>query len=103
MKPEDVPAEWVEKAARAMADDHHLLWVYDDPQPFDPDWVIEKRETWEHHARHALAAVLPDIQAQAWDEGQASGLREGNLMRAYGEARPGLNPYRAAHYREGKS
>lgn len=47
MRPEDVPAEWVEKAQHAVyeADPLHVPQV--------------------SAVRHALAAVLPDIQAQA--------------------------------------
>lgn len=94
MNPNDVPAVLVEKAARAI---HEARCC---PLDEASDCYGEPLYVEEDQARHALAAVIPDIQAQAWDEGQAAGLREGNLMRAYGEAKPGLNPYRAARRTE---
>ena len=59
MRPEDVPAELVEKAARAI----HASQCC----PLDKDsqcygWPINLEE---ETAGHALAAVLPEIQAQA--------------------------------------
>src|SRR5690606_9796160 len=53
MKPEDVKAEWVEKAARAIAE-------FNACGHCDGSCAACTGE-----ARHALAAVIPDIQAQA--------------------------------------
>lgn len=74
MRPEDVASEWVEKAARAA--------YYADPfyrSVFGK--ILEPREVlpWDeldladiqemrNNARSALAAVLPEIQAQAMDD-----------------------------------
>lgn len=57
MSPDDVNPEWVEKAARAMADD----WNPDR----DPILTVMFRD----YAASALAAVLPDAMAEAWGEG----------------------------------
>lgn len=63
MRPEDVPAELVEKAARAVyaADPHLRLGV---PIPWDD---LDRADIDELHqpARHALAAVLPDARYAA--------------------------------------
>ena len=72
MTPDEVPADLVEKAARA-------IWEYDTPAPELgwPHWdVVVIRSDADvlfaqlvadtrTMARHALAAVLPEIQAQA--------------------------------------
>lgn len=42
-------------------------------------------------AAHALAAVLPDLLAAAWDEGHADGLHDAHEYREHRKAR---NPYR---------
>lgn len=67
MKAEDVPVELVEKAGRAMYENR----VIELDQGGDTDWdaLTEPwREEWREDARHALAAVLPDIQAQALED-----------------------------------
>ena len=43
-------------------------------------------------AGQALAAVLPDLLAQAWDEGHATGCAD--PCKRYGECGCGPNPYR---------
>ena len=43
-------------------------------------------------AGQALAAVLPDLLAQAWDEGHAAGCAD--PYKRYGECGCGPNPYR---------
>lgn len=61
MKPEDVPAALVEKAARAMREAHtrsRLVTTWEGT-------TESVRDQWRNDARHALAAVLPEIQAQA--------------------------------------
>lgn len=57
MTPEEVPAELVEKAAQAI---HKARCL--------PDCRVEKLHVQENQARYALAAVLPEIQAQALQE-----------------------------------
>lgn len=66
----DVPAELVEKAARAM-------WNAQTRQPWQqiddgdewPSWVdLATRDRLREKVRHALAAVLPEIQAQALED-----------------------------------
>lgn len=63
MRPEDVPDEWVEKAARAwvdtsLPDNAYGTGALDRMAPM-------ARERFLTRTRHALAAVLPEIQAQA--------------------------------------
>lgn len=58
MRPEDVPADLVEKAARAM-----------DPGAFEfPEECAGDIECARAEARHAVAAVLPEIKAAARKE-----------------------------------
>lgn len=68
MSPEDVPAELVEKVARAIRADYVARYPEEPPVyhagPGQP--------VWRHMARAALAAVLPEAMAEAWDEGAAS-------------------------------
>jgi hypothetical protein len=68
MSPEDVKPEWVEKAVDIFADEY--LPGEDAPRAM----------------RHALAAVLPEAMAEAWDEGAVS-------RGMYGDADE-PNPYR---------
>lgn len=63
IRPEDVPAELVEKAAREITDYLHSKGDWIPPQ----HWQI---------ARYVLAAVLADIQAQAWAEGYGVGYED---------------------------
>jgi len=58
MRPEDVPAELVEPAARALATSRADAQAFDGE--YDPDGVLRDRRAWYRvHARAALAAVLP--------------------------------------------
>lgn len=73
MKPEDVPAELVEKAARAMyASDPFLEHYGDDDGSMDPiawDWLDNPdRQEMLTAARHALAAVLPEYGARVLED-----------------------------------
>jgi hypothetical protein len=68
MSPEDVKPEWVEKAVDIFADEY--LPGEDAPRAM----------------RHALAAVLPEAMAEAWEEGAVS-------RGMYGDADE-PNPYR---------
>ena len=75
MKPEDVPAELVEKAARRMyAENPRVIPLRPgertgQPIPWDGLQLSEILRLRED-ARHALAAVLPEIQAQARKEAE---------------------------------
>lgn len=60
MRPEEVPAEMVERVARALESAYH------DAQSRPVSMAMEGLFTVQ--ARHALAAVLPDIQAQALED-----------------------------------
>lgn len=67
MKAEDVPDELVEKAGRAMYESRAIELDQDG----DTGWSALPgpwRKEWREGARHALAAVLPGIQAQALRE-----------------------------------
>jgi len=75
VNPNEVPDVLVEKAARAVR-----------YSPYIGDTVAI--------ARHALAAVLPEIQAQAWDEGYSTG----NLDGYFGTSDE-KNPHRPRHDR----
>lgn len=84
MSPEDVPAEWVEKAARAI---HEAECC-----PLDQDsqcygWPLSQ-ET--ERARHALAAVLPLAEAKAWGRGYAASDYEAYHLGTHGRTD---NPY----------
>lgn len=73
MKPEDVPTDLVEKAYQAYLDDY--------------------AEGVEDSMPAILAAVLPEIQVQAWDEGYGVGYED---QRYRGTTRPyPENPYAA--------
>jgi hypothetical protein len=90
MSPEEVPAELVEKATRAVADELPACAMCGENGP--PRCVYCKDEA-ERYARHALAAVLPLAQGEAWVEGRDDGLDDlGATQTAidYGEL---TNPY----------
>jgi hypothetical protein len=72
MTPEDVKPEWVEKAKYAIE-----RW-FDMNQPVPTGAV-----------RDALAAVLPEAMAEAWDEG-----KEALAAAWHPDAAPLINPYR---------
>jgi hypothetical protein len=74
MSPEDVKPEWVEKAVDIFADEY--LPGEDAPRAM----------------RLALAAVLPEAMAEAWDEGEEAGLE--NAMYVGWEHLQTPNPYR---------
>ena len=57
MKPEDVPAEWVERAAEELIGSWDGAWI--------------AMEIARQMAADALAAVLPEIQAQALRDAKA--------------------------------
>lgn len=78
--------EHVEKAAS-------VLWRAAWPgQPYPIDLVA--REEMKRRARAVLAAVGPDIAAQAWDEGQRSGSAWGGpAFDPYEPDPPSSNPY----------
>lgn len=61
MKPEDVPAAWVEKAGRAIweHDNGHTTWPPRDPLEIGPS---------EDAARAALAVAMPLIVAKAFHD-----------------------------------
>lgn len=63
----DVPAALVEKAARAMWNAQiRQPWQQIDDGDEWPSWVdLATRDRLREKVRHALAAVLPEIQAQA--------------------------------------
>lgn len=70
MRPEDVPADLVEKGARAM-------WNAQTRQPWQqiddgdewPSWVdLATRDRLREKFRHGLAAVLPDYRKQVIEE-----------------------------------
>ncbi|MEU4386599.1 hypothetical protein [Promicromonospora sp. NPDC023805] len=107
MTPDEVPAEFVEKAARA-------IWEYDTPAPELgwPHWdvAVERaaNELWDlpqmvadtrAMARHALAAALPGAQEQAWDAGANVGAGAavilGRAPKDLPERARGHNPHRA--------
>lgn len=56
--------EVIERAARAMHMDAGM-WLWEDLIAQEPAWA----QGWLDNAREALAAVLPDLLAEAWDEG----------------------------------
>jgi hypothetical protein len=62
MSPEDVKPEWVEKAARALAENEAPTVPWD-------DWARVSKKRWRSLARAALAAVLPEAMAEAWKQG----------------------------------
>lgn len=66
MRPADVPAEWVEKATEAVAWEMPACGECGECGP--PRCVYCKDDA-ERYARDALAAVLPDALAEAWDAG----------------------------------
>lgn len=62
MSPEAVPDEWVQKAARSVAG---VQPACDDCGENGPVACVYCKDEAEKYARYALAAVLPEIQAQA--------------------------------------
>jgi hypothetical protein len=95
MSPEDVKPEWVEKAARAVYEASAQA-AYSDPyQSLDegdwPEWDVEDPFFSELlvEQRIALAAVLPEAMAEAWDEG-----KEALAAAWHPDAAPLINPYR---------
>jgi hypothetical protein len=82
MSPEDIKPEWVEKAARIF---HDMTWTPGGGRPYD-DRPLTVRAAYDEKARHALAAVLPEAMAEAWEEGAVS-------RGMYGDADE-PNPYR---------
>jgi hypothetical protein len=68
MSPEDIKPEWVEKAARIF---HDMTWTPGGGRPYD-DRPLTVRAAYDEKARHALAAVLPEAMAEAWEEGAVS-------------------------------
>jgi hypothetical protein len=86
MSPEDVPTEWVEKAAREVYAEWENEYTGDGEWPaWDSDENLA-RDTARTWARNILAAVLPEAMAEAWDEGAVS-------RGMYGDADE-PNPYR---------
>jgi hypothetical protein len=68
MSPEDVKPEWVEKAAREVYAEWENEYMGDGEWPaWDSDENLA-RDTARTWARNILAAVLPEIQAQALRE-----------------------------------
>lgn len=67
MRPEDVPAKWVEKAARTYMPGAFNGEV-EKHYPNSPDLPEIKRQQARDHVRPILAAALPEIQAQALRE-----------------------------------
>jgi hypothetical protein len=88
MSPEDIKPEWVEKAARIF---HDMTWTPGGGRPYD-DRPLTVRAAYDEKARHALAAVLPEAMAEAWDEGEEAGLE--NAMYVGWEHLQTPNPYR---------
>ena len=77
MSPEDVNPEWVEKAVDIFADEY--LPGEDAPRAM----------------RHALAAVLPEAMAEAWDEGFNAAVDAGEPANVWlAEWDDITNPYR---------
>jgi hypothetical protein len=68
MSPEGVKPEWVEKAAREVYAEWENEYTGDVEWPaWDSDENLA-RDTARTWARNILAAVLPEIQAQAFDD-----------------------------------
>src|SRR5690606_12659325 len=65
MSPEDVPTEWVEKAARAIVDELGACAMCGESGPARCVYCKDDAET---HARAALAAVLPEAMSEALEE-----------------------------------
>jgi hypothetical protein len=86
MSPEDVKPEWVEKAARAVVDELGACAVCGESGPAG---CVYCKDDAEAHARAALAAVLPEAMAEAWDEG-----KEALAAALLPDAAPLINPYR---------
>jgi hypothetical protein len=87
MSPEDVKPEWVEKAARVF---HDMTWTPGGGLRYD-DRPLEVRAAYDEKARFALAAVLPEAMAEAWDEGYAASDYEAYHLGTHGRTD---NPYR---------
>lgn len=86
----DATLSTVVKAAEAMYE-HRTAWR-PDSQPWN---LLDVRESGEYLdlAAVALAAVLPDLLADAWDEGAAHACAD--PYHPYGECEPPhVNPYR---------
>lgn len=64
MTPEEVPAELVERAAQAIFDDYVVRYPEDPPMSH----AGPGQPVWRHMARHALAATMPKIEADALRE-----------------------------------
>jgi hypothetical protein len=79
MSPEDVKPEWVEKAARALAENEAPTVPWD-------DWARVSKKRWRSLARAALAAVLPEAMAEALAK----------YLDAYVEAQPRMGDSNAA-------
>lgn len=74
IRPEDVDAELVEKAARARISAQH-------GRPLtDAEWSAVRSRIEEVWIASTLAAVLPDIQAEALEEA-AESFTEGGMVR----------------------
>lgn len=97
MTPDEVPADLVEKAAEAIVgqwDAAAVMKIQGTPESFAVSF-----------ARHALAAVLPEAQEQAWDAGADIAARAAVILGApkdLPERVRGHNPHRAAET-EGRS
>jgi len=85
MSPEDVKPEWVEKAARAVADELGACAMCGESGPAG---CVYCKDDAEKHARAALAAVLPEAMSEAWDEGMSA------AVKATYDPQPLVNPYR---------
>jgi hypothetical protein len=83
MKPEDIPAEWVEKAARAVVDELGACAMCGESGPAG---CVYCKDDAEQHARAALAAVLPEALAEALAK----------YLDAYVEAQPRMGDSNAA-------
>lgn len=83
MSPEDVPAEWVEKALAA------AFRMPDGYAEAHPGVMRDLKVAYGDQHRAALAAVLPLAQAAAWDEG-----KEALAAALLPDAAPLTNPYR---------
>jgi hypothetical protein len=79
MRPEDVPAEWVEAGKRA-----HTIY----PIPLTiPAKLPTRDEAWELQIRWILAAVAPAIALAEREACAKMADEQGKLLRAFGEQR----------------
>lgn len=81
----DVKPEWIEKAAKALADD------------WNPDRDPVLTAMFRDYAHTALVAVADNLRAEGWDEGYLSGVHDDASSRDWTDgAHPPnrANPYR---------